>query len=175
MRLIVVGFNSFVVIALISAGLACSSSESLTTRPLSGGNGTVLPTGQPTSSSTPVGSSGTIDQTVIPGPNPSPSSTTDSPVFDGMSVFNLTVMPVLNSAAQCAAAGCHANGNPGNLFDYAAQKSRVLSGASGADNPLVNKMRQTVAHTGGNRCPGGVAATPCKEVIDWATKEHANK
>lgn len=52
------------------------------------------------------------------------------------------------------------------LSDYKYLLSELKNGTSSANNPLINKVKNTVAHGGGNRCPDP-EGSPCKEFIEW--------
>ena len=54
---------------------------------------------------------------------------------------------------------------PVTIFDYTAMKEMMMVGTSGTQNNLMNKIQALISHTGGNRCPGGVADPICDVVI----------
>jgi cytochrome c553 len=39
------------------------------------------------------------------------------------------------------------------------------------NNEVINKVQNVVTHSGGNRCTGGLTATPCKELVEWYQTE----
>lgn len=87
----------------------------------------------------------------------------------GLNFFEKTVLPVFQ--AQCVS--CHTDPGlpssmpaPFTIYSYNLMKAK-LGGTTAKDNPLINKMMNKTTHSGGDRCAGGVSASPCKEVSQW--------
>jgi len=92
----------------------------------------------------------------------------------GEAYFTATMLPVLNT--NCAS--CHADPRiqaavrgPLTIFSFAAMRSKLADGATATGNAFFLKVRNQVSHGGGDRCPNGANATPCKEFSAWWTVE----
>lgn len=99
-----------------------------------------------------------------------PAGAGSNTAVSGKTYFNTVVNKLFDS--NCS--GCHADprANPASrgpltIFSYGAMKA-LLDGNSAADSALMKKLRNLVAHGGGNRCQtGGPNATPCLEIATW--------
>ena len=101
------------------------------------------------------------------GPGPAAGET-------GEGFFTRAVLPVLS--ARCGS--CHADPRipvtvraPLSIYSYSSMRAKLANGVSKASNELLDKVRGIASHGGGNRCDGGLQATPCREIQDWWEKE----
>jgi hypothetical protein len=46
-------------------------------------------------------------------------------------------------------------------------RARISNGTNATDNELVRKVQGLISHVGGNRCPGGVSDSICRNITDW--------
>ncbi|MBK23279.1 MAG: hypothetical protein CME70_04670 [Halobacteriovorax sp.] len=61
---------------------------------------------------------------------------------------------------------------PITIYEYQNMRQMMMVGTSGVQNNLMNKIQGITAHTGGNRCPSGVADPICDVVIQWYELEN---
>lgn len=96
----------------------------------------------------------------------------------GAQYFESTVKPTF----QLLCSSCHALPKdvtppnimgPLSIFTYATMRDLMMPGPSATNNPLFNKVRNQVAHGGGDMCVGDVSGSvsPCRELKNWATLE----
>lgn len=88
----------------------------------------------------------------------------------GQAYFTDVVVPMLQ--VQCV--GCHADPRipvevraPLTIYSYKAMQTLLASGKGSESNDFHDKVRNLVAHTGGDRCSKGITESPCKEVLAW--------
>ncbi|MBI1862178.1 MAG: hypothetical protein HYR96_14790 [Deltaproteobacteria bacterium] len=84
----------------------------------------------------------------------------------------------LSFQAQCTS--CHNDprfGGSGGLTIYSYDKmvAQLLNGSSPDTNSLMSRMRNQIAHTGGDVCSGSSNNSPCFEVKIWWAKEVASR
>jgi hypothetical protein len=91
----------------------------------------------------------------------------------GESFYKNTVSPLFtNRCILCHNEPRLGGTAPITIYTYSTMKSFLTTGAGTAtSNNLINRMQGLIAHTGSNQCLGGIAATPCKEVVEWYQKE----
>ncbi len=82
----------------------------------------------------------------------------------------------VEAAFEASCIGCHNEPRFGgtatlSIYNYDAMKAKISDGVGPANNQLFNKMRNVIAHDGGDRCRSGSDQSPCKEVIDWWQEE----
>lgn len=102
-------------------------------------------------------------------------STVDPSALKGQEYFEGPLYQLFANAC----ASCHADPRqnppmkgPLTIFSYAKMKQKLDVGQSPFANAFIDKVRSLDAHAGGDRCPGGYAASPCKEIADWWILEH---
>lgn len=61
---------------------------------------------------------------------------------------------------------------PVTIYDYSIMKAMMMTGTSGSQNNLMNKIQAQPSHTGGNRCPSGLADPICDVIMDWYELEN---
>ncbi len=98
--------------------------------------------------------------------NPTPFPRNDDPL---RIYFNNNIVPVLESnCVECHTPPRNGGIAPLTIYSYDSMQPKLASGLSPQNNFLINKMRDIIAHDGGNRCNvSGIAQTPCKEIVDW--------
>ena len=87
--------------------------------------------------------------------------------------FEENVVPVFKNSCNNCHSSLQSGGNaPLTIYNYTFIQTFLFDGSSSTNNRLINKMRNIIVHTGGNRCPvNGLNDAPCKAVVDWRLRE----
>lgn len=98
------------------------------------------------------------------------TNTGGDPSFDGKAFFTATIDPLFEAkCGSCHAPPRDAPADPGPLtiFNYDEMLKKLKDGTAPDKNALLDKMRNKVAHSGGDRCQGNNNVSPCTEVMEW--------